>query len=452
MKKRNLLLLLCIVAALLSCRKEPDHSDTLDRQLTELLERNSEGNGLEYFILPGSDEYEKIPQDPKNPITGEKVELGKLLFHETKLAINPKFEVGRNTYSCATCHHAPGGFQACRAQGLADGGIGFGLHGEARYVHDDYPFDSLDVQPLRTPSILNCAYQEVLLWNGQFGATGMNAGTEASWTAGTPKEHNHLGYQGAEIQSIAGMNVHRMGIDPDFIKNSGYKELFDIAFSAIPEGERYNLINAALAIAAYERSVLANKAPFQKWLRGNFNAMNTPQKEGAILFFGKGKCASCHTGPALNSMAFHALGMDDLDLPGVYGNGPSDGDKKGRGGFTNNPEDDYKFKVPQLYSLRYSPFYGHGSSFNSIRDVVAYKNKAVKQNMDVPDEKLDPAFKPLGLTDREVDLITDFLEYALADAHLHRYEPQFLPSGNCFPNNDPLSRTDLGCDTRVASK
>ena len=60
-----------------------------------------------------------------------------------------------------------------------------------------------------------------MLWNGQFGATGPNEGTEASWGEGTPKFNNHLGYQGIETQAIAGLTVHRMGIDMDFVSSTG---------------------------------------------------------------------------------------------------------------------------------------------------------------------------------------------------------------------------------------
>jgi len=52
-------------------------------------------------------------------------------------------------------------------------------------------------------------------------------------------------------------------------------------------------------------------------------------------------------------------------------------------------------------------------------------------------------FTPLGLNDDEIILLTDFIENALYDGDLLRYVPSSLPSGNCFPNNDALSRVDL---------
>ena len=147
--------------------------------------------------------------------------------------------------------------------------------------------NELDVQPIRTPAALNTAYQELMLWNGQFGGTDGNAGTEAQWTEGTPKETNHLGYQGLETQAIAGLDVHRMVIDNDFLTEKGYLALFDAAFPDWPQEERYTRVTAGLAIAAYERTLLANQAPFQRWLQGNTGIMSPSEKRGAILFFGE---------------------------------------------------------------------------------------------------------------------------------------------------------------------
>ena len=202
----------------------------------------------------------------------------------------------------------------------------------------------------------------------------------------------------------------------------------------------------ALAIAAFERTLLANQSPFQEWLKGNTSAMTDREKEGAVLFFGKAECVSCHTGPALNSMAFYALGMGDLEGDGVFDYDPEDRAHKGRGGFTGVPEDDYKFKVPQLYNMALSPFYGHGASIRDIRELVQYKNQAVSQNPKVPTEQLADRFQPLGLTDEEVDLIAEFLESGLKDDNLTRYVPNDLPSGLCFPNADAISSSDLNCN------
>ncbi len=446
---RYILFSFLLVLFFSSCAKdtEEDLSDT-DAQLEEALKDVSNGLGKSFFTMPSSGELNRIPQDPNNPLTPEKVKLGRMLFHETALATVPKHTIGQGTYSCASCHHAQGGFQACLPQGIGDGGIGFGDTGLERTISPEYSADELDIQPLRSPSAMNVAYQKNMLWNGQFGATGINADTKDKWVEGTPLYNNYYGFEGPEIQAIAGLTVHRMKVNPDVLIAAmpEYKELFDAAFPDYPATTRISQITTGLAIAAYERTLLATQAPFQQWLRGDNDAMSEEAKEGAILFFGKANCGSCHTGPALNSMEFHALGMNDLDGSGVFEYDPNDVAHKGRGGFTGNDDEMYQFKVPQLYNLKDSPFYGHGSSFRDIRTVVDYKNKAIPENANVPMEYISSTFQPKGLTEEEVDLITVFLEDALYDGNLMRYTPEVLPSGNCFPNNDSQSQDDLGCN------
>jgi cytochrome c peroxidase len=439
------------------CNKDSDGEvnsgpSALDTELVGLIDLNSNGAGTAYFRLPASTDFSNIPQDPNNPLTAAKVELGKLLFHETGTARNPRLFTSSNEYSCASCHHAAAGFQAGMAQGIGEGGMGFGFIGEGRTISHGYfdnPIwkDSVDVQPIRTPTALNVAYQANMLWNGQFGATGVNVGTENAWTAGTPKAFNHLGFEGIETQAIAGQTVHRQLIDYGFCEDySDYMGLFKAAFGSVPESIDEMRINSGLAIAAYERTLLATEAPFQKWLKGSLNVLSDSEKLGAVVFFGKGNCVSCHTGPALNSMEFHAYGMKDLhEIASAHNANPNNVENKGRGGFTGHPDDMYKFKVPQLYNLREVGFLGHGASFNTVFDVVRYKNEGVAQNQVVPTGQLADDFQPLLLSEAEVNDLVNFLENSLFDPHLDRYAPEALPSGMCFPNADAQSMVDTGC-------
>ncbi|MBV7269750.1 cytochrome-c peroxidase [Winogradskyella luteola] len=428
-----------------SCHSDKDDYENvsstleLENRIIELYGSTSE------LIQPLETDYLSIPSDINNPITEAKVQLGKLLYHETMIALNPNADAGMYTYSCASCHHADAGFQSGLKQGIGDGGLGFGTHGEGRIKNPMYTDADLDVQPIRTPTTLNVAFQKVMLWNGQFGALGPNEGTGSQWTAGTPKETNNLGFEGVEIQAIAGLDVHRLQINADDIINSSYKNLFDTAFSEMAESERYTKLNAALAIAAYERTLLPNQSPFQKWLRGDADAMEQEEVAGAKLFFDKAQCYTCHSGPGLNGMDFHALGMNDLEGADVF-NAVDMATRKGRGGFTGNPEDDFKFKTPQLYNLKDVQFFGHGGSFQTIKDVIEYKNTAVAENGMVPQNQLSSLFVELNLTETEIDQLTVFLEKSLYDNNLSRYVPESIPSGNCFPNADYMSSSDLGCE------
>lgn len=440
------------MAGMLSCRPTNEDAETSnDLQLAEALSAASSGQGKSFYLLPESTQFDKIPQDPRNPLSAEKVALGQLLFHETGLAMNPNKASGYQTYSCASCHHAKAGFQACVPQGIAEGGSGFGKTGEARVMSSVYSSKDVDVQPIRSPSAMNVAYQKNVLWNGQFGATYLNVGTQSAWTAGTPKEKNKLGFEGLETQAIAGQGVHHLGFNPNFIINKPvYRDLYDKAFGLKTVNDPVqSVVNVGLAIAAYERTLLSNQAPFQRWLKGEYTAMNEDQKQGALLFFGKARCYTCHNGPALANMEFHALGFRDL-TNGQYGintvvnAGAEKAEHKGRGGFTGKAADMYKFKVPQLYNLKDTPFYGHGSSFTKIEDVIAYKNAAVSQNGNVPRSQFAAEFMPLKLSGLEMKQLTEFIKEGLYDPNLNRYVPKSLPSGLAFPNNDAASRKDLG--------
>ena len=419
--------------------EEVEQEPSLDETLIEIITIQGQ-RGLSNFILPESDDLQAIPQDPANPLTPAKVRLGQLLFHETALATNPVKEEAKGTYSCATCHHAGAGFQSGLLQAVGEGGTGWGQNGEGRRKHLSYAAEELDIQPIRTPSVLNGAYQEVMGWAGNFGVRGPNEGTDAFWESGSLEEVNRLGYDGLESQAIAGLTKHRMDrLDDSILRtNSSYVSLWQDAFP----GQEVTLEYIGLAIAAYERTLMANEAPFQRWLRGETNAMSAAEKRGAVVFFGKALCEVCHTGPSLNQMDFYALGMPDM--PGAQFMG-GEIEFLGRGGFVDNSDEEFKFKVPQLYNLTDAPFYGHGGTFRTLREVVEYYNDAIP-DVDLPDGRLAVRFEPLDLTQEEIDDLVVFLAESLYDPNLGRYVPSELPSGNCTPANDNQARRDLGCD------
>ena len=106
----------CLIIGMLAC--QPDDLSQLDDDLDRVIQEAAPGEGRAAFLFPKSNELNRIPQDPNNPLSGEKVTLGQLLYHETGLALNPMREMGTGTYSCASCHFAKAGFQAGRAQGI----------------------------------------------------------------------------------------------------------------------------------------------------------------------------------------------------------------------------------------------------------------------------------------------------------------------------------------------
>ena len=122
----GILINVSIIIFLSSCTHDTiDSVAALDYNLTESIKKSSLTGETAYYILPSETDYSAIPQDVKNPLTKEKVELGKFLFFETGFGLDSRFESGIETYSCASCHIPEKGFRPDNVQGIADGGIGY---------------------------------------------------------------------------------------------------------------------------------------------------------------------------------------------------------------------------------------------------------------------------------------------------------------------------------------
>ncbi len=419
----------------------PSDREQLETALRASLIGQSGGLGLTAFMLPDSDDFASIPQDPSNPITKEKVELGRMFFHDNRFALDG-FSDQSPSWSCSTCHTVATGFKPGVPQGIGEGGEGIGVDRRLSFGFDPLAADGSvnkpDMQPIAVPSILNVAFQEVVLWNGQLGNASnglINSAlpTDVVITDNLPSSVNSHQLAGIESQAIAGQIVHRLR----FTENSplqnlqSYRTMWNAAY---PGGSNDVLEDVAKAIASFERTVYANQAPFQLWLRGESDALNESELAGANLFFGKAGCSACHQGPALSSREgagedelFFALGFADFDNNKVAIHGHiEDNARLGRGGFTGNPDQNYQFKVPQLYNLADTEVFGHGASFHSIKEVVEYKNNAIPQNADAL-VNIDFRFQPLNLSIREVNELTTFLTTALHDPNLARYLPEQLP-------------------------
>jgi cytochrome c peroxidase len=450
MKKSYILFfLLATTGYFLGCIHDSEAS--VDQQLLDLLNIHSKTESYTGYAMPESTDFASLPnQDSKNPVTAAKVELGRMLFFETGLGLQPTYPISKIAYSCSSCHIPSRGFTAGRFQGIADGALGFGTAGEARTKNPLYTGDEVDAQGARPLPTINLTYVTNALWAGTFGSFHVNVGTESAWRQDTLVEINLKGLEGLEANNTRALIVHRQVINKDVTDSLGYTAMFDAAFPEIPVSERYSRETGGFAIAAYFRTILTNQAPFQRFVKGEKNAMSEQQKKGAILFFDKAGCVNCHNSPSLNSSPhqFFSLGVKNLYQNGhnVFRTGASDKRNLGRGGFTGVPNEMHKFKVPQLYNLKNVGFYFHGASKNSLREVVEYFNNGIPENSEVPASQISGFFRPLGLTNNEIDDLVEFLENGLFDPNLQRYAPTVTMSGNCFPNNDALSRIETGCN------
>lgn len=198
-----------------------------------------------------------IPVPDDNPMTEEKVELGKQLYFDTRLS-------GNNKLSCFSCHATGAGY----GDNLPKF-IGFEGHEGAR----------------NSPTIINSGYYTSNFWDGRAGSL----------------EEQALG----PIQSEVEMNQNLDELVTELRAVPGYVDQFNQVFN-----EEIVAENIAKAIAAFERTITITDTRFDRFLAGETEALNAQEIEGMKLFAGKANCMSCHAGPTLSDNNFHNIGLE----------------------------------------------------------------------------------------------------------------------------------------------
>lgn len=334
-----------------------NEKDYLDVQLIKLIRNSSSDNAIESFKLPRN--LKDTQMDELNYINEAKIELGKELFFNKGWSINTKRPDMIGTVSCASCHKLQFGFKAGVRQAIGEGGI---EQEERIIVNKAYSKEDIDRQNIATPTIINVASQVVLGWTGQFSGVGANKNLLPSPHIGTILHKiNQLGYEGTISQALAAQHTHRLAMNQETAENLNIAQLFDKAFPDVPKSERYTAKSVAFALDAYQRNVISNQAPLQDWLYGDYNALSDSEKRGAILFFGKAGCSSCHNNNALSGDKFYAVGMSNLsdnNHSSVVITVANPSEDSGRFMTTCESKDRNKFKVPQLYNIKDYIFLG----------------------------------------------------------------------------------------------
>jgi cytochrome c peroxidase len=114
----------------------------------------------------------------------------------------------------------------------------------------------------------------------------------------------------------------------------------------------------AKALAAYQRSLITEPSPFDRYLSGDKNALSNAAQRGLELFVGEAGCVRCHNGPLLSDGKFYRLGVGFKD--------------KGLGAVTGKSEDNYKFRTPSLRNIAETSPYMHDGSMETLADVVTF--------------------------------------------------------------------------------
>jgi cytochrome c peroxidase len=161
-----------------------------------------------------------------------------------------------------------------------------------------------------------------------------------------------------------------------------YQTLFADAFP----GETLGFQHAAIAIAAFEAEAYTFlDSPWDNYVAGNNQALSAAEKRGALLFFGKAKCANCHSGSLLTDQDHHNIGVPQFG-PGKGAEAPLD---HGRGRETGDPLDLFRFRTPPLRNCEVTGPYMHNGAYNDLEDVVRHHASPLVSLLTYdPDEQL----------------------------------------------------------------
>jgi cytochrome c peroxidase len=168
--------------------------------------------------------------------------------------------------------------------------------------------------------------------------------------------------------------------------------IYAAKFQAALPGSAINLDSIAVAIAAFERTLEPNPAPFDRWIEGDEQAISDSAKRGFALFnTTKSMCFTCHTGWRFTDDKFHDIGTTTSDL--------------GRGRVVKDDEQmKYAFKTPTLRSVSVRPPYMHNASQATLHEVMKHYEKG---GIDRPSRS--PLMMPIQLSDQERNDLIAFM-------------------------------------------
>jgi cytochrome c peroxidase len=397
-------------------------------------------------------------------VSDELFELGRMLFFDPILS-------GNQDVSCATCHLPQ--FGTSDGRNLAAGVHGLGLgpeRGNGVMIARNSPalFDvhlrttlfwdgraELDGSELDLPEAVELSPDQHAALRPEFtllAAQAMLPPVSREEMRGEPAD-NPLGDLGDGYGSSGGTPgntqavwfelLQRVVLVPEYVQQlrAAYPEVqFDL----------FNFGHVGNALAAFQaRAFARHDSPFERFVRGDDQALTRSQVRGALVFFGEG-CARCHSGPLLTDDQFHNTGLPQIG-PGF----PRDpfghaGNDLGRENSTGLAADRFTFRTPSLRNVALTAPYGHAGQFARLDDMIAHYEDPIASHFayDIQSNVADPELVTMlwpgtqvvlgsldprlfGFNDIDVDAVVDFLEALTADdaADLEELIPTRVPSG-----------------------
>jgi cytochrome c peroxidase len=283
-----------------------------------LLTLSSAGRGEERLLSQARQVFGLLPQvivSEKNPVTPEKVDLGKMLFYEARISVD-------GTVSCVRCHP----ISLYAADGLKKS-IG----------------NNCRVNPRNAPTVFNAAGQISEHWIGNR----EDVEDQAKQSVIGPPSFGMPSYEavGKRLQEI-----------------TGYSPLFRKAFPG--ERDPLNVDNFSKAVGAFERTLLT-PSRFDAFLRGDQTALTSPQKKGLKRFVETG-CITCHSSAYVGGQMYQKFGL----IEAFWKYTRSEAIDEGRYAVTKNEADKYVFKVPILRNVEKTSPYFHDGSVSQLEQAI----------------------------------------------------------------------------------
>ena len=281
-------------------------------------------------FLPQGFPVPLVPED--NPMSAEKVELGRHLFYDTKMSID-------GTFSCASCHEQKKAFTDGLAQAV-------GVTGE--------------LHPRSSMSLANVGYNSVFAWANPT-LFSLEKQALIPMFGETPVE---LGLVGKEEELLQA-----------FRDDPLYQQLFGQAYPN--EEDPFTLVNLTFALASFQRILISGNSAYDRFNYGGSNALSNSAKRGVQLFFSERlECFHCHGGfnfsqsTTHQGKAFTEVEFHNTGLYNIGGDGDYPADNTGINEITLKPKDMGKFRAPTLRNVALTAPYMHDGSIETLREVI----------------------------------------------------------------------------------
>lgn len=417
----------------------------------------------------------KIKPITKPKASPAKVELGRMLFWDKILS-------GNQNIGCATCHLPEAATSDALPLSIGEGGVG--------KMRDRKPpkneKDTLVFVPRNSLDIFNRGNFEVMFWDGRvrstwdgktlIGNTLIESGkiwtpagfilpdgldnalaaqamfppTSDTEMRGNPHENPLGDMKNWEFRKIWSTLINKILSIPEYV------DLLAKSYPDIPR-DKLSFVQAANAIAAFEiEAFTLTDAPFDRYLQGDNGALSDAEKRGALIFYGKGNCGTCHSGPLMTDQLFHNRLVPQIG-PGKGAHIPAGGADGtwdlGRGGVTPWTEDRFCFRTPPLRNVEKTGPWMHDGAFGTLEAAVRHEldpkksAKSYDPKAQLPDDfaitckteqakaiarLADPSdIAAVSLDSSEVDDLMAFLKSLTSPSldELVKLTPERVPSG-----------------------